>query len=371
MVLRAKVCSKCGDGGFPELLIYCRKCKYFAEHRYCLTQMPPLHQSEVLWVCEDCLGSDSTYAAPSKGIGSGACPNSLSSRPISSEVQNIASGRGSDGGRETRNPRRKLVLLDESSSDEDGENCRGQSGAGTTTCNSYILSKPYEDHVWRGCFDIEPQWSVGVTGHLSNTACLRVWEGANRLPARISLESLPRTKAWPKNFLNSPPTGENIGLFFFPETQGDEMAFDDLIKEVVDRELVLKATSEGDELHIFSSLVLPQAYWHFHGNCYLWGLFKTRQLPIRDTTNCLEKCLELFPLEVEDIAIAARLEGNVNEIDTELGLGRSCKELNKIKHQAGQGQRGVSLGKRTEQELSDMEVVKTRHTFTILIDEQA
>lgn len=35
----------------------------------------------------------------------------------------------------------------------------------------------------------------------------------------LSVEMLPRAGAWPKSFQTSPPTDDNIGLYFFPESE--------------------------------------------------------------------------------------------------------------------------------------------------------
>ncbi|XP_024641400.2 uncharacterized protein [Medicago truncatula] len=50
---QVSVCLKCGDEGFEETLVYCKKCEDCALHRYCLDG-PVIFTEEVIWFCEDC-----------------------------------------------------------------------------------------------------------------------------------------------------------------------------------------------------------------------------------------------------------------------------------------------------------------------------
>ncbi|CAA7404450.1 unnamed protein product [Spirodela intermedia] len=50
----AAVCLKCGVAGFEELLIFCKSCRIYAEHRYCLDRIPKPTEEDVHWLCCQC-----------------------------------------------------------------------------------------------------------------------------------------------------------------------------------------------------------------------------------------------------------------------------------------------------------------------------
>ncbi|XP_042494759.1 uncharacterized protein LOC122074037 isoform X2 [Macadamia integrifolia] len=202
-----------------------------------------------------------------------------------------------EGANKSKKQRRKLILEDEEISEEDtGSAEDGNSPVALDVRNApfgisnhmpgpesgyYGPAQPVIDSVWRGCFNIcneKSRKEVGVVAHLSNKACLKVLEGANALPTFIGVKMLPRPDAWPPSFSRSPPTDENIGLYFFPESKSDKALFDGILYEIIDRDLALKCVTDNADLLIFSSLQLPPLYQRFRGDYYLWGVFRRKQV---------------------------------------------------------------------------------------------
>ncbi|KAL8231744.1 hypothetical protein R6Q57_001522 [Mikania cordata] len=136
---------------------------------------------------------------------------------------------------------------------------------------------PVRDPVWRGSFQIiQTDYGPyeGFVGHLSTRVCAKVCEEATTLPSMLSLEMDTKVHLWPKSFLYSMPSDDNIALYFFPGDSKNERDFEQLVNDMIDEDLAMKATSKNAELLIFTSKVLPQANWRFQGNYYLWGVFK-------------------------------------------------------------------------------------------------
>ncbi|KAG9444569.1 hypothetical protein H6P81_015909 [Aristolochia fimbriata] len=146
--------------------------------------------------------------------------------------------------------------------------------------SGYFLSQPIKAPVWRGWFNCMGSIYGKMSGHLSNKACPRVIKESNKLHGFIDFEKLPKSVVWPRSFATAPPTDDNIGLFFFPDSLDDEPRFNDLVDEMSSKEMVLRAMVGRVELLLFSSLELPENYWRFAGMCYLWGIFKRRESTI-------------------------------------------------------------------------------------------
>lgn len=137
-------------------------------------------------------------------------------------------------------------------------------------------AQPILDPIWRGNFTInDGNFDVinGLVAYTSNQASPKVRVTANLLPGSVSIEMLPRHEVFPKTFGTSDVTAEDIGLYFFPEKERDERAFDELVDNVIEQDLALKAVLEHAELLIFTSLQLPLQNWRYRGKYYLWGLF--------------------------------------------------------------------------------------------------
>ncbi|KAJ4966434.1 hypothetical protein NE237_018283 [Protea cynaroides] len=222
-------------------------------------------------------------------------PEEATSNPLPCNHQ--YSSDNHEGAKKSKKQRRKLILDDEGSLDEDSESAKdrnslvapdvknasfGLSSHGPSPeCGCYGPAQPIIDPVWRGCFNICNEKSgevVGIVSHLSNKACLKVFEGAKALPVLLGVERLPRPDVWPKSFCRIPPTDDSIGLYFFPERKSEEAGFNGLLYEIIDQDLALKAITDNAELLIFSSLQLPPQFHRFHGKYYLWGVFRGKQV---------------------------------------------------------------------------------------------
>ncbi|KAK1432549.1 hypothetical protein QVD17_09446 [Tagetes erecta] len=139
---------------------------------------------------------------------------------------------------------------------------------------------PQRDPVWRGTFNItqtDYDPFEGFVGYLSYKACEKVREEVVTLPSMLSLEMDSRAHLWPESFLHAMPTGEQIALFFFPGDSKTERDFEQLVIDMIEGDLAMKATTTNAELLIFTSIVLPRSYWRFQGSYYLWGVFRRKK----------------------------------------------------------------------------------------------
>ncbi|XP_047043252.1 uncharacterized protein LOC124647334 [Lolium rigidum] len=93
----------------------------------------------------------------------------------------------------------------------------------------------------------------------------------------VEVAKIPRLDAEPKCFRVSRPTEDNIGLYFFPQGMRPNEGFDKLVKEVMDKNLILRAYVDEAEMLIFPSILLPERHQTFQGKHYLWGMFKRRE----------------------------------------------------------------------------------------------
>lgn len=152
----------------------------------------------------------------------------------------------------------------------------------------YQPARPVLDPVWRGSFDItQTNYNIfeGFVGHLSNKACKKAHQEANVLPPLLSLEMHPKAALWPKSFMESQPSDENIALYFFPGDTKNERDFEELVSEMIYEELAMKAPTKNAELLIFTSRVLPRPFWRFQGKNYLWGVFKGEKKDLSVSNN--------------------------------------------------------------------------------------
>ena len=69
-------------------------------------------------------------------------------------------------------------------------------------------------HVNSGIFKIDGKEYVSLAGHFSTKSCEKVWKLS--LPQVVQVTKVPRLAAWPKIWKASKPTGDSIGLYFFP-----------------------------------------------------------------------------------------------------------------------------------------------------------
>ncbi|KAM0836812.1 hypothetical protein ACQ4PT_062081 [Festuca glaucescens] len=137
-----------------------------------------------------------------------------------------------------------------------------------------------DESVWSGIINTQSKECVSLAAHLSTKYCDMVSKLSRSLPPMLEVTKLSRLEAWPKNFEASRPTDDNIALYFFPaKTRQDEDGADpnQLVKEVLENDMVLRAIVDEAELLIFPSVLLPEQYKTFQGEPYLWGVFRPRK----------------------------------------------------------------------------------------------
>ncbi|KAM0836814.1 hypothetical protein ACQ4PT_062081 [Festuca glaucescens] len=137
-----------------------------------------------------------------------------------------------------------------------------------------------DESVWSGIIKTQSKECVSLAAHLSTKYCDMVSKLSRSLPPMLEVTKLSRLEAWPKNFEASRPTDDNIALYFFPaKTRQDEDGADpnQLVKEVLENDMVLRAVVDEAELLIFPSVLLPEQYKTFQGEPYLWGVFRPRK----------------------------------------------------------------------------------------------
>ncbi|KAF8657885.1 hypothetical protein HU200_059695 [Digitaria exilis] len=94
---------------------------------------------------------------------------------------------------------------------------------------------------------------------------MKVWKLSKSLPPMVKVEKVSRSIAWTKIWKESKPTSDNIGLYFLPQNMRwffhklyEEL--DQLVNEVKENDLVLRAIVNEAEMLIFSSVLLPERY---------------------------------------------------------------------------------------------------------------
>ncbi|XP_006664358.1 uncharacterized protein LOC102707638 [Oryza brachyantha] len=88
-----------------------------------------------------------------------------------------------------------------------------------------------------------------------------------------------RLEVWPMSSEVSGPTDENIHMILFPHSIRSDKDVDQLIKELMDNDLALRAVVGEAEMLIFPSIILPKQYQTFKGKHYLWGVFRPKKDP--------------------------------------------------------------------------------------------
>ncbi|CAL5098182.1 unnamed protein product [Urochloa decumbens] len=141
----------------------------------------------------------------------------------------------------------------------------------------HYCSKPIDKPTWSGIFKIDSGEYISSVGHLSNKSCDKVWSLSRQLLPIIELKRLPRSKVWPKAWEASKPNGDHIGIYFFPRDMRQDKDLDQLLKEVIENDLVLRAIVGDAEMLIFPSIILPNPHKTFQTKYYLWGVFKPRE----------------------------------------------------------------------------------------------
>ncbi|CAM0957316.1 unnamed protein product [Alopecurus aequalis] len=138
-------------------------------------------------------------------------------------------------------------------------------------------SLPIDEPIWSGMLKIGSEGYVSLEAHLLAKSCEKVRECSRSLRPMVKVTKLSRFETEPKCFRASGPTEDNIGLYFFPQGMRPNEDYDKLVKEVMDKDLILRAIVDEAEMLIFPSILLPERHQTFQGKQYLWGLFKRRE----------------------------------------------------------------------------------------------
>ncbi|XP_027922316.1 uncharacterized protein LOC114180227 [Vigna unguiculata] len=288
------VCLKCGDAGFRETLVFCKKCQIYAIHRYCLDG-PVIFTADVNWFC-DC---------ESEVVDTSAKNVSLNSADISS--QNSRDKVKNKQGQQNIEAKTMALLSDNHSlsqcsnnteKEKFGKECQpAPIDEANNTEGSMILTVPHPiaDPVWRGrlylsCPGIHTV--IGLLAHMSTLACSKVMEETKLFPDVLCPDLLSRTAVWPKSFMNCGPNDDSIALYFFPDTESVERSYDKLVDHMMSGDLAIRAVVENADLLIFPSALLPIQCRRFQEKYYLWGVFRAKKkLHTIQMMQCVERLL--------------------------------------------------------------------------------
>ncbi|XP_050937339.1 uncharacterized protein LOC103500424 isoform X3 [Cucumis melo] len=277
------ICRICGDRGFVEALNFCKECQTYPIHRYCLDELPKYLDEYVPWLCEDCeaaiLPTINSKVKLKKKKYVKRLKKKIKRNDVcdqSSYPLQLPEAQCSEKKNESTPGRLGEPVL------EGGANL-GQVVTSSDMCNSTRLNcyvaQPIVDPLWRGTLKI---WNrslsrVVLVAHMSSLACSKVYEEAKILPELLSVELLRRCDVWPRGFQKLGPTDQSIALYFFPDGESSQKAFDLLVNAMMSHDLAMKAVLKNAELLVFTSAMLPMRFWRFQTKYYLWGVFRGKQ----------------------------------------------------------------------------------------------
>uniref|UniRef100_A0A0D3HRP7 AIPP2-like SPOC-like domain-containing protein n=1 Tax=Oryza barthii TaxID=65489 RepID=A0A0D3HRP7_9ORYZ len=127
----------------------------------------------------------------------------------------------------------------------------------------YHCIQPIDEPIWRGIFKIGGNDYIPFSAHLSTKSCKKVWDLSVSIPSIVQVTKLSRSVVWPKSLEASSPTDDSIGLL--------DKGMDQLVKEIVEKDMALSAVIGEAQMLMFPSTLLPENIKH-----YLWGVFKRR-----------------------------------------------------------------------------------------------
>ncbi|KAF8751037.1 hypothetical protein HU200_012270 [Digitaria exilis] len=116
--------------------------------------------------------------------------------------------------------------------------------------------------------------------------CSEVHNLSKSLSRVIEVTKQPRSKVWPKEWDRSSPTSDDIGLYLFPHKMRPDKHHEELLKEVMENDLALRAIVGDIEMLMFPSSLLPKRYQTFQMKHYLWGVFKPREVEALHQPDC-------------------------------------------------------------------------------------
>ncbi|KAK9919569.1 hypothetical protein M0R45_028158 [Rubus argutus] len=331
----SNICLTCGSGAFKEVLVYCDKCKEYAQHAYCLDASEEYFYT---WYCEDCeeqMKSDTSISthdlddcesmdteellqiSTSDSAGTSITPANGASKNLNVKktkklkkeskkkkisrsesvakrvLETILEGNEEAEGNEVDCDQEGHVLEEEkfNASDnvvpispddpleipEDGHSTR-------------VAAKPVAVPTWRGSLNIVNKVDKvdyinlrnvtvsGLVAHLSSLACPKVLEEAKFLKTHLEPDLVRRTDVWPKGYdmCETRPSDRSIALYIFPDKKIDQKGFDNFVVSMKQEDLAMRIEIENAELLLFTSQLLPEQYRRFKTKMYLWGVFKEK-----------------------------------------------------------------------------------------------
>ncbi|CAJ1974686.1 unnamed protein product [Sphenostylis stenocarpa] len=260
-VEKTNICLICGDKGDLKCLVYCVQCQACAEHSYCLDKFYTEDDGTIIWKCEDCApvdpkrcGSEElrkskrlTHVAEAKYVRMKMRKESLAVR----KPKPVRSSEGFRAECRSKNDTEKRQPVFEGSYIfyKDLESPKGSinistdnqtlehemyvdSEALTIKHQSYqefdkhSRAHPLSDPVWTGQFIFNSATDFGLVAYASSEACSKVILAVTELPTQLDVEMLSRCAIWPKSFDMSPPNGDSIGLYFFPQYERYALSID-------------------------------------------------------------------------------------------------------------------------------------------------
>ncbi|XBI39213.1 hypothetical protein VPH35_124042 [Triticum aestivum] len=184
------------------------------------------------------------------------------------------------------NKKSRFVVIDDEDDDDGDQNLTGsKSGAAGLKTQNYgsepskphhYCSLPIDEPIWSGSIKIGSGKFVSLAAHLSTKYCEKVWNLSRSLEPVVEVTKLSRLEAWPKSFEASRPTDDNIALYLLPTEMRQDADLDQLVKEVVENDMILRAIVGEAEMLILPSILLPEQHQTFQGKPYLWAVFKRR-----------------------------------------------------------------------------------------------
>ncbi|RDX77421.1 hypothetical protein CR513_42465, partial [Mucuna pruriens] len=270
------VCLKCGDVGFPETRVFCNKCQVYALHRYCLDG-PVILTDDVTWFCEDCEPTvvDTSFHDKCTPLPSGKIVSLNSAKDASQariEPKNCIERVKNKKQKPQNIVAKTKVLLSENhslshhvlsqcSNNTEKENkfekeCQPvpRDEANTSEGSMIVVTvpQPIADPVWMGSLRLlDPSsgpYVIGLLAHMSSLACSKVLEETRLFPDVLCPDLLQRSAVWPKSFSKCGPNEESIALYFFPDTESVERAFDNLVDDMISSDLAIRSVVENAEL---------------------------------------------------------------------------------------------------------------------------
>ncbi|XP_062003409.1 PHD finger-containing protein 1-like [Rosa rugosa] len=326
-------CLACGSGAFRGVLVYCSKCKEYAQHGYCLgVSIDEYVRRGRIWYCEDCqevkpAASFSTHdldecesmdtgevlqsTPPSAGTSStpDGTNKKLKAKNTKKLKKKSQKKKSNQSGFVVKSVLETILEGNEEAEDEGAEiNCddghklgNDQEGNGlqkdqfdasddTTEIDedgdsTHVAAQPVAIPTWRGSLNIlnkvnyknlRNETISGLAAHLSSIACAKVLEESKFLKTQLVPDLVRRTDVWPKGYDMCETSDRSIALYFFPDSETDEKDFNNLMGSMMQEDLAMRVDVENAELLVFTSSMLPKKYQRVKSKMYLWGVFKEK-----------------------------------------------------------------------------------------------